>query len=80
MVFKPYDAIYSRIFNEGFVLEQNAYDRKRNVVRQPGETIGVQRLYALLRTTTKEYYDYLYTRDLQASVENNPFAQPVAGV
>ena len=77
MVFKPYDAIYSRIFNEGFVLEQNAYDRKRNIVRQPGDTIGVHRLYALLRTTTKEYYDYLYTRDLQASVENNPFAQPV---
>ena len=77
MFFKPYDAIYSRIFNEGFVLEQNAYDRKRNIVRQPGDTIGVHRLYALLRTTTKEYYDYLYTRDLQASVENNPFAQPV---
>ena len=77
MIFKPYDAIYSRIFNKGFVLEQNAYDRERNIVRQPGDTIGVHRLYALLRTTTKEYYDYLYTRDLQASVENNPFAQPV---
>ena len=31
----------------------------------------------VLRTTTEEYYNYHYTRDLQASVESNPFAQPV---
>ncbi len=60
-----------------FVLAEPAYDTQGNLLRDVGELAGISTLHILLRTTTKEYYDYFYTRDLQASVENNPFAQPV---
>ena len=76
-VFKTDDLLYTRIFDEGFVLQENAYDRRGNIVRQIGDTVGVNTLHVVLRNTTQEYYSYNFTRDLQASVENNPFAQPV---
>ena len=62
---------------EGNVLQENAYDREGNVIRYPGDTVSKQTFYAILRTTTEEYYQYAVTQDLQAWVENNPFAQPV---
>ncbi len=73
-VYVPY--FWSFSFN-GSVLQDSAFDRQGNLARVPGDTVNQFTFYALLRTTTKEYYDYHYTRDLQASVENNPFAQPV---
>ncbi|WKN43986.1 DUF4249 domain-containing protein [Tunicatimonas pelagia] len=60
-----------------FILTEPAYDTQGNIVRDIGELAGLTTLRILLRTTTEEYYQYNYTRDLQASVENNPFAQPV---
>ena len=59
------------------VLDRSAHDVTNDIVYQPGDTIDRFRLYTILRTTTEEYYQYNYTRDLQASTENNPFAQPV---
>ena len=70
-------SILTAFFNNAFVLEENAYDSKGNIIRQPGDTAGIFTLYAVLRTTTEEYYQYNFTSDLQASVESNPFAQPV---
>lgn len=70
-------SILTSFFNEAFVLEENAYDSQGNLIRRPGDTAGLLTLYAVLRTTTEEYYNYNFTSDLQASVENNPFAQPV---
>ena len=71
--------VYNRVLDRAFefVLQEDAYNFEGKLVRQVGDTVGFHTLYALLRTTTKEYYNYHYTRDLQASVENNPFAQPV---
>ena len=40
-VFKLDDAKYTRLFDEGFVLQENAYDRQGNIVRQIGDTVGV---------------------------------------
>ncbi|MGB3780157.1 MAG: DUF4249 domain-containing protein [Tunicatimonas sp.] len=65
------------LFNPPTVLDRVAHDVTNNIIYQPRDTVDRFRLYTILRTTTKEYYDYFYTRDLQASVENNPFAQPV---
>ena len=76
-VFKLDDAKYTRLFDEGFVLQESAYDRRGNIVRQVGDTVGVNTLHLVLRNVTEEYYNYNFTRDLQASVESNPFAQPV---
>lgn len=66
-----------RLFALPIVLEEVAYDTQGDTLRDIGELAGISSLQILLRTTTEEYYDYFYTRDLQASVENNPFAQPV---
>jgi hypothetical protein len=53
------------------------YNGRGEIVFRPGTEKITNTLYAVLRTTTEEYYRYHYTRDLQASVEKNPFAQPV---
>lgn len=60
-----------------YVLDEEVYDLQGNIVFGAEETFPSYELFALLRTTTEEYYNYNTTRDLQASVENNPFAQPV---
>ena len=60
-----------------YFLGEEVYDLQGNVVFGADESFPSYELFALLRTTTEEYYNYHYTRDLQASVENNPFAQPV---
>ena len=73
-VYVPYFWSFSL---SGSVLQDSAFDRQGNLVRVPGDTINRRTFYALLRTTTEEYYNYHYSRDLQASVESNPFAQPV---
>ena len=65
------------IARDFYVLGEEVYDLQGNVVFGADESFPLYELFALLRTTTKEYYDYTYTRDLQASVESNPFAQPV---
>ena len=75
--FETDDPRYFQLFDEGFALNEEAYDKEGNIVRQAGDTTGVNTLHAILRNTTEEYYNYNYTRDLQVSVENNPFAQPV---
>ncbi len=77
VLFRLNSEIYTRVFNEGFVLEMNAYGSEGNIIRQAGDTVGIHTIYAILRTTTEAYYNYTYTRDLQALVESNPFAQPV---
>ena len=59
-------------------VQENVYDRQGNVVLVPGDFLDLAfSLHVILRTTTEEYYKYNYTRDLQASTEDNPFAQPV---
>lgn len=65
------------IARDFYDLREEVYDLQGNVVFSSEETFPSHELFALLRTTTEEYYNYNYTRDLQASVENNPFAQPV---
>ncbi|MGB3848505.1 MAG: DUF4249 domain-containing protein [Tunicatimonas sp.] len=60
-----------------YVLNEEVYDLQGNVVFGADESFPSYELFALLRTTTEEYYNYTRTRDLQASVESNPFAQPV---
>ena len=65
------------IARDFYVLNEEVYDLQGNVVFGADESFPSYELFALLRTTTEEYYNYNYTRDLQASVENNPFAQPV---
>lgn len=55
----------------------DVYDEVGNLLYLKGSIGYRYRLYAVLRAVTEEYYNYNYTRDLQASVENNPFAQPV---
>lgn len=65
------------LFALPFALTEVAYDTQGNVIRNIGELAGGGVLKIILRTTTEEYYSYYYTRDLQASVESNPFAQPV---
>ena len=75
--FETDDPRYYQLFDEGFALNEEAYDRNGNIVRQAGDIAGINTLHAILRNTAGEYYDYNYTRDLQVSVENNPFAQPV---
>lgn len=62
---------------KGFTLSDAVYNRQRDKLYPPGTTFYYSTMYAVLRTTTEEYYRYHYTRDLQASVEKNPFAQPV---
>lgn len=59
------------------ILDKVAHNVTNDIIYQPGDTIDRFRLYTILRTTTEEYYQYNYTRDLQASTDNNPFAQPV---
>ncbi|MGB3780156.1 MAG: DUF4249 family protein [Tunicatimonas sp.] len=76
-VFDLGSLIYTRLFDEGVILNEEAYDREGNVIREAGDTTGMSTLHLVLRNTTEEYYNYNFTRDLQASVENNPFAQPV---
>ncbi len=71
------DYSFPYFYLDGSVLADTAYDRNGNAVRYPGDTINRQTFYVLLRTTTEEYYQYNVTQDLQASVESNPFAQPV---
>lgn len=75
--FEVDDPRYLQLFGEGAALNENAYDKEGNIVRQAGDIVGLNTLNVILRNTTEEYYNYNYTRDLQASVENNPFAQPV---
>ena len=65
------------LFDPPTVLDKVAHDVTNDIIYQPGDTIDRFRLYTILRTTTEEYYKYNYTRDLQASTEDNPFAQPV---
>ena len=65
----------SLIFNKFTVLEGDTIRGPEGLL-QPGDVVE-NSLSVVLRTTTEEYYNYNYTRDLQASVENNPFAQPV---
>ncbi len=78
MTFDKDNGIYTDLFAEPLVLQdENIYDFQGNVFLVPGDTFGINTLHILLRTVTEEYYEYNYTRDLQASVENNPFAQPV---
>lgn len=78
MIFEVWDGIFNNLFAEPKILQgENIYDFQGNVFLVPGDTFGVNTLHVLLRTVTEEYYEYNYTRDLQASVENNPFAQPV---
>ena len=76
-IFETGDPRYFQLFDKGFPLNEEAYDRSGNIVLQAGDTAGINTFHAILRNTTEEYYNYNYTRDLQASVENNPFAQPV---
>ena len=76
-IFETGDPRYFQLFDKGSPLNEEAYDRSGNIVRQAGDTAGINTFHAILRNTTEEYYDYNYTRDLQISVENNPFAQPV---
>ena len=78
MPFQKGNGVFERLFKDPFVLKiENAYNQQGDIIRVPGDTFGVHTLHVLLRTTTEEYYNYNYTRDLQASVESNPFAQPV---
>ncbi len=65
----------SLIFYKFTVLEGDTIRGPEGLL-QPGDMVG-NSLSVTLRTTTEEYYNYNYTRDLQALVENNPFAQPV---
>ncbi len=65
----------SLIFYKFTVLEGDTIRGPEGLL-QPGDMVG-NSLSVILRTTTEEYYNYNYTRDLQALVENNPFAQPV---
>ena len=66
------------LFTERVTFGEAIYDAEGNILLEPGEPFGPGfTAFALLRTVTEEYYTYNYTRDLQASVENNPFAQPV---
>ncbi len=76
-IFETGDPRYFQLFDKGSPLNEEAYDRSGNIVRQAGDTAGINTFHAILRNTTEEYYDYNYTRDLQISVESNPFAQPV---
>ena len=55
----------------------DVYDEEGNLIYPKGSVIYPYQLYVVLRTVTEEYYQYIYTRDLQVSVEDNPFAQPV---
>lgn len=55
----------------------DVYDEEGNLIYPKGSIIYPYQLSVVLRTVTEEYYQYIYTRDLQASVEDNPFAQPV---
>ena len=79
-IFDLVSPIYTRLFDEGVVLNEEAYDKEGNIIREAGDTTGMSTLHLVLRNVTEEYYNYNFTRDLQASVENNPFAQPGAGV
>lgn len=60
-----------------FPYDYDVYDEEGNFLYPKGSPAYSYRLYVVLRTVTEDYYQYNYTRDLQASVENNPFAQPV---
>ncbi len=71
------DARIIRFFSGGSPINEDAYDREGNLVRQAGEIAGIGTLQVVLRNTTEAYYEYNFTRDLQASIEDNPFAQPV---
>ena len=53
------------------------YDPNGELIYGPGDAFPTNSMYALLRTTTEEYYQHNYTRKLQSFVRNNPFAQPV---
>jgi hypothetical protein len=53
------------------------FTRQGEVAYLPYSTFKSHSLSVILRSTTQEYYRYLYTRDLQGAVNNNPFAQPV---
>lgn len=78
MSFNKDNGLYADLFSKPLILQgETIYDFQGKVFLVPGDTFGVNTLHVLLRTVTEEYYDYFYTRDLQASVENNPFAQPV---
>ena len=71
-----YPALFARDFYQ-LGEDEYVYDLDGEIVYKPGDSFPTDFMYALLRTVTEEYYQYNYTRDLQASVENNPFAQPV---
>ena len=65
-------------FTSPVAFNEPLFDTQGNIIRAPGEPYASYfTLYALLRTTSAAYYDYYYTGELQASVENNAFAQPV---
>ena len=69
--------INRNFYLRGSVLEEDGLDRDGNVIRFAGDTVSKITYYVVLRTLTEEYYQYSVTQDLQAFVENNPFAQPV---
>lgn len=78
IIFDKDNSIYTDLFNKPLVLQdETIYDFQGNVFLVPGDTFGVNTLHVLLRSVTEEYYEYGHTRDLQASIESNPFAQPV---
>ncbi|MBD0257163.1 MAG: DUF4249 domain-containing protein, partial [Cytophagales bacterium] len=68
---------YLDLFTKEIPIVDTLYNRQRDKVFLPGTSVFQYTMYAVLRTTTEEYYRYHYTRDLQASVDDNPFAQPV---
>lgn len=68
---------FLKFVTDFYVLNEEVYDLQGNVVFGADESFPSYEVFALLRTTTEEYYNYTRTRDLQASVESNPFAQPV---
>ena len=71
-----YPALFARDFYR-LGEDEYVYNLDGEIVYKPGDSFPTDFMYALLRTVTEEYYQYIFTRDLQASVENNPFAQPV---
>ena len=72
------NATYPSLFARDFYdLGENVYNPDGKIIYKPGDTFPTNFMYALLRTTTEEYYQHNYTRKLQSFVRSNPFAQPV---
>ena len=72
------NSAYTNLFTSPLLLQdETLFDEQGNVAFVPGDTIDLSSMHVLLRTVSNAYYEYGFTRDLQASVEDNPFAQPV---